>query len=194
MLQHLPSSVGHALRGVRPGLEKIVLHSEDARTTGPALQVTSAAFTDGEAMPARFTADGAKLSPPIQWSGAPANTRSVVVLIEGADSPTPQPLVHAIMWNLAGQDGALAEGAMDAVPHISKRSDLGRNSSLQHGYLPPDPPPGHGPHRYAIQVFALDRDPDIDGAPGRHKLHEVLRGHVLASGLLVGTYERVSAS
>jgi phosphatidylethanolamine-binding protein (PEBP) family uncharacterized protein len=68
--------------------------------------------------------------------------------------------------------------------------DIGRNSYLQHAYLPPDPPPGHGAHHYAFQVFALDRAPERVEAPGRGRLLELLRGHTLASGLLIGTYQR----
>ena len=194
MLEHLPAGVGRAMRGIRPGLERIVLHSGQARAPAPGLRVTSSAFAGGESIPERFTADGDQLSPPIEWSGVPAEARSVVVLVEDADSPTPQPLVHAIVWNLPGHDGGLAEGAMDGTPYSARGADIGRNSYLQHAYLPPDPPPGHGPHRYAIQVFALDRERDIEGGPGRRRLFAVLRGHVLASGLLVGTYERAPSS
>lgn len=194
MLEHLPAGVGRALRGIRPGLERIVFCSEEARAPGRGLCVTSNAFADGDPMPHRFTADGDQLSPPIAWSGVPVDARSVVVLVEDADSPTPQPLVHAIVWNLPGRDGSLAEGAMDGTPYSARGADIGRNSYLQHAYLPPDPPPGHGPHRYAIQVFALERERDIEGGPGRRRLFAVLRGHVLASGLLVGTYERAPPS
>ena len=67
---------------------------------------------------------------------------------------------------------------------------MGRNSMLQRGYLPPDPPRGHGEHRYAFQLFALDVDSD-DSTLGRSSLLELLRGHVLAKGCLTGTYARL---
>ena len=67
---------------------------------------------------------------------------------------------------------------------------MGRNSYLRPSWLPPDPPPGHGPHRYAFEVFALDTAPDVFGAPGRSHIFEIMRGHVLAKGCLIGTYER----
>lgn len=191
MLEHLPASVGHALRGVRPGVEKIVLHDSDIGPT-MSLSVLSRAFADGASLPMRYTADGDGLSPPIQWYDVPAATRSVAVVVEDADSPTPRPLVHAIVWNLPGEDGVLGEGVLNAMEAIGS-VDLGRNSHLQHAYLPPDPPPGHGPHRYAFQVFALDCAPAHREAPGRSKLLDVLRGHVLASGLLIGIYERSHA-
>ncbi|MBS7457963.1 YbhB/YbcL family Raf kinase inhibitor-like protein [Coralloluteibacterium stylophorae] len=190
MLEKLPEALGHALREVRPGLDRLVIHGDALGEGVRPLLVTSLAIDDGRPMPLRFTADGDGRSPPVQWNGVPDGAASVVVLIEDADSPTPQPLVHAIAWNLPGADGMLDEGALDAARDDAP--ELGRNSYLRHAYLPPDPPPGHGAHRYAIQVFALDHVPDDPGA-GRGALVEALRGHVLACGLLIGTHEREDA-
>src|SRR5512133_930052 len=188
MLERLPARVGHALRSVRPGLDKILFH-DPALRSGHTLVVHSRAFADDATLPLRYTADGEGLSPPIQWHEVPEATRSVAVVIEDADSPTPRPLVHGIVWNLPGEDGVLGEGVLNAMATTGS-GDLGRNSYLQHAYLAPDPPPGHGPHRYAFQVFALDCAPGRGEAPGRGKLLELLRGHTLASGLLIGTYQR----
>jgi hypothetical protein len=53
-----------------------------------------------------------------------------------------------------------------------------------------DPPIGHGEHRYALQLFALDADtPDLPTKPGRPGLMEAIP-HVLAAGLLVGAHSR----
>ena len=188
MLQRLPANVGHVLRNLRPGLDKIV--ANDPMVASPrTFPVHSRAFVDGASLPLRYTADGEGLSPPIQWHNVPAATRSMAIVIEDADSPTPRPLVHAIVWNLPGEDGVLGEGVLNAM-QATGSADLGRNSLLQHAYLPPDPPPGHGPHRYAFQVFALASVPERGVAPGRGGLLDMLRDHVLASGLLIGTYER----
>ena len=188
MLAHLPASVGHALRGVRPGLDKI-LHNADALSGVPSLPVHSRAFLDGAALPLRYTADGEGLSPPIQWYDVPDGARSVALIVEDADSPTPRPLVHAIVWNLPGEDGVLGEGVLNAMAATGS-TDIGRNAYLQHAYLPADPPPGHGPHRYAFQVFALDRAPVRGETPDRGKLLDLLRDHAVGRGLLVATYQR----
>jgi Raf kinase inhibitor-like YbhB/YbcL family protein len=157
------------------------------------LPLHSRSFADGGPLPLRYTADGEGLSPPIQWFDVPPGARSIAMVIEDADSPTPRPLVHGIVWNLPGEDGVLGEGVLNAMATTGS-PDLGRNSYLQHAYLPPDPPPGHGPHRYAFQVFALDCAPPRGEAPGRGRLLELLRAHGIAKGLLVGTYQRDSAS
>ena len=185
MLEKIPAAVGQALSGLKAGLEKTVFHADfaDAPET---IALTSPAFADGAGMPVRFTADGDGTSPPLAWSGLPAGTASVAILAEDAGSPTPQPLVHLIVWNLAPDVSDLAEGAASA----NARVDLGKNSFLKDGWLPPDPPTGHGPHRYLFQVYALDRLLDLPASPGRGALVDAMRGHVLAKGSLAGTYER----
>jgi Raf kinase inhibitor-like YbhB/YbcL family protein len=193
MLQNLPDFVGHALRDQRAGLDKTVYQRVPLRSGMASIRVTSLAFVDHAPIPALYTADGDGISPPLQWSGLPPGTRSVVVIVEDADSPTPQPLVHAIAVGLSPDDTFLREGALDdekEAPSKSPQARLGRNSYLQSGWLPPDPPPGHGVHRYLFQVFALDNVAALPETPGRDALMDALQTHAIASGCMVGTYER----
>ena len=190
MLEKLPEAIGHALRGQRAGLEKIAFNQIDLRQGQAALDLKSLAFNDHAPMPARFTADGAGVSPPLQWSGVPATATGLVLIVEDADAPTPHPLVHAIVVELAAADGALPEGALDRPGHEGSGLKTGRNSFLQARWLPPDPPPGHGLHRYAFQLFAVVGAPAFSAAPGRDEVIDALREHAVASGLLIGTYER----
>jgi len=198
MLENLPDFVGHALRDQRAGLDQIAFNRLPLRAGQGAIAVTSLAFVDHGPLPKLYTADGEGVSPPLQWSGVPESATSIVLIVEDADSPTPHPLVHAIAVGLSPQDGALMQGALGDDADAPDDARLGRNSYLQHGWLPPDPPPGHGRHRYAFQVFALAGDAVLPETPGRDALMEALQAHAIASGLLVGTYERhdttVSAS
>jgi len=198
MLQNLPDFVGHALRDQRAGLDKTVYQRVPLRGGMASIRVTSLAFVDHGPIPEIYTADGEGISPPLQWSGLPAGTRSVVVIVEDADSPTPQPLVHAIAVGLAPDDTFLREGALDdekdAQVNATPHARLGRNSYLQTGWLPPDPPPGHGPHRYAFQVFALAGNAPLPDSPGRDAVLDLLASRAIASGLLIGTYERHDTS
>nr|HET7860634.1 YbhB/YbcL family Raf kinase inhibitor-like protein [Caldimonas sp.] len=193
MLEKLPDTIGHALRGQRAGLDKIAFQAIDLRAGMAQIAVTSLAFVDHAPIPERYTADGAGVSPPLQWSGVPDGAQSLVVIVEDADAPTPQPLVHAIAVDLAGEDGALGEGALPSSNHEGNGVRTGRNSMLQAAWLPPDPPPGHGVHRYAFQVFALAGG-EFDGTPGRDAVLDAIREHGLASGCLIGTYERPDGS
>jgi Raf kinase inhibitor-like YbhB/YbcL family protein len=190
MLEKLPHAVGHALQGLGPGLEGTVFYGGDVAAAPATIDVRSDAFLDGAAMPSRYTEDGEGVSPPLAWSGVPPGTAAIVLLVEDADSPTPAPLVHTIAWDLPGADGALPEAGLKSKGAAGDAHALGKNSFLGAAYLPPDPPAGHGPHRYVFQVYALARPLELAGTPGRGALLYAMRGHVLAKGALIGTYER----
>ncbi len=78
----------------------------------------------------------------------------------------------------------LARACLFQVPRA------GPNSYLQRAWLPPDPPPGHGEHRYVFQVFALMPGPSFPSPPGRREFIEVILNRAVAVGCLIGTYER----
>lgn len=190
MLEKLPEAVGHALRHQRAGLEKIAFHQLDLRNGMAQIEVRSLAFADHGPIPEQYTADGEAVSPPLNWMGVPENAQSVVLIVEDADAPTPNPLVHAIVVDLLPSRTELAEGALKSADHEGAGLSIGKNSYLQQAWLPPDPPPGHGQHRYAFQVFALAAGPPFTDGPGRDEVLTALRDRALASGCLIGTYER----
>jgi Raf kinase inhibitor-like YbhB/YbcL family protein len=193
MLENLPDAIGHALRNQRAGLDHIVFNNAGLRAGMAAITVSSLAFADHAPIPARYTADGEGLSPPLAWQGVPANAVALVLIVEDADAPTPRPLVHAIVVDLPLHDGQLPEGALTSPDHEGQHMHEGRNSFLRSGWLPPDPPPGHGPHRYAFQVFALGAvgvGEAFGETPGRDALMYAVRERAIASGCLIGTYER----
>src|SRR3569623_367278 len=109
--------------------------------------------------------------------------------------PAPRPLVHAIVAGISPETRQFAEGTI--VPDGAGdpvRGDVGRNSYFVEGWLPPDPPSGHGEHDYAFQLFALSDELDLDANPGRGALVAAMAGKVIGLGLLIGTYSRGEAS
>ena len=196
MLENLPDALGHALRNQRAGLDKIAFQRVPLRNGQGAIEVRSLAFIDHAPMPQIYTADGEGLSPPLHWSGVPAAAKSIVLIVEDADAPTPNPLVHAIAVGLPPTDTSLPEGALDGDGPKDEAPTLrpGRNSFLQSGWLPPDPPPAHGVHRYVFQIFALGETDPWSDTPGRDEVMRQLDQHALASGCLIGTYERNDTS
>jgi Raf kinase inhibitor-like YbhB/YbcL family protein len=189
MLEKLPTGVGRVLQKARAGADELAIADTELTGVNAVIQVTSEAFAYGETLPQDCTSDGKGISPPLQWSGVPTDAEAVVLIMEDADSPTRRPLVHAIVWDLPGVDGELPAGML-SNPTPAVAESVGRNSYLSASYLPPDPPPGHGPHRYVFQVFALDQPVHFDSRPGRDALLDAIRDHVIAKGLLIGTYER----
>jgi Raf kinase inhibitor-like YbhB/YbcL family protein len=189
MLEKLPESVGLALINQRAGMENVVYNELYRLRQTARIELGSKSFVFNGKLPTRFTADGAGVSPPLHWSDTPAGTASIALIVEDADSPTPHPLVHAIVVGLA-VNGELEEGALDSKDHRGMGLSTGQNSFLRHAWLPPDPPPGHGQHRYVFQVFALPADASFEDAPGRSAFIEFVLQHAIGVGCLIGTYER----
>lgn len=190
MLEKVPTVIGRLLRRAKAGEEELAFHDPAFADVPCSLTVDSPAFVDGGPLPIGCTDDGDKLSPPLAWRGVPAEAEALVLLVEDADSPTPSPLVHVILWDLPGSDGELASGDLDGPTSCGEGHSMGKNSFKRTEYLPPDPPKGHGPHRYCFQLFALDRRLDFDDPPGRRDVIDAMAGRVLAKGCLVGVYER----
>jgi Raf kinase inhibitor-like YbhB/YbcL family protein len=190
VLEHVPHWLGRILSGLRAGSDKLAI-ADDRLGRFDSLRLASPAFADGARMPDRFTADGAGLSPPLFWTGVPEGTERLVLIVEDPDAPAPTPLVHAVVWGLPAEQEELKEGAILADgAGAPDGSDVGRNSLFGEGWLPPDPPTGHGVHHYAFQLFALGPGPDPGENPGRSAAVRAMAGHVLAAGLLTGTYSR----
>ena len=155
---------------------------------GQAFTLTSSAFAAQAAIPARYTCQGDDVSPPLAWSGAPAGTKSVALIVDDPDAPDPAhprptPWVHWVVYNLPAGATALAEAA--ALPAGAHAGSSDRGQSAYHGPCPPI-----GRHRYVFRLFALDATlPDL-GAPTKAALEQAMRGHVLESAELVGTYQK----
>jgi Raf kinase inhibitor-like YbhB/YbcL family protein len=191
MLEKLPDAIGQLLDGQRAGLEKILFNSLDLRNGTARIELSSTAFVDHAPIPPRHTADGEGVSPQLAWRGVPPGTKALALIVEDADSPTPAPLVHAIAVDIDPLRKELLEGELQETDHGRNTAlNLGRNSYLRKAWLPPDPPPGHGVHRYAFQLFALAEGKPFSDAPGRDELATALRERAVASGCLIGTYTR----
>jgi Raf kinase inhibitor-like YbhB/YbcL family protein len=191
MLEHVPHWLGSLFKGVRAGHARLVVADIDLGLTGDAIDLSSPAFANGARLPERFTADGAGVSPPLVWGPLPEGTVSLALIVEDPDAPSLTPLVHAVVWGLPVDEHRLAEGAIagDGAGEADGR-DVGRNSFFAQGWLPPDPPTGHGSHDYVFQLFALSEVPELDANPGRAAIVEAIRGRVLAAGVTTGTYSR----
>jgi len=189
MLEKLPEAIGHALERQRAGMEKILFNAQRPGAELGLIEITSPAFAPNSQLPQRYTADGAGLSPPLRWRNVPTNAVTLALIVEDADSPTPEPLVHGIVVDIDPRELGLVEGIFSGQPEASPEK-LGLNSYLMHGWLPPDPPPGHGVHRYAFQVFALSAGEPLSKSPGRREVAAAVRDRAIAKGCLIGTYQR----
>lgn len=158
------------------------------------LTVTSPAFAAGQPIPQRYTGDGQDVSPPLEWTGLPDQTRQLALVCDDPDAPTPQPWVHWVLYGLSHQAGALAEGIRPAPvlddPPGARQGKNSWSSGRTIGYRGPAPPPGHGTHHYHFKLYALDAELDLPAGIDKATLLSRIEGHILAQGELVGTYER----
>jgi phosphatidylethanolamine-binding protein (PEBP) family uncharacterized protein len=178
--------IGKLLRNVRAGEHKSPF-AGSGFTAPYDITVTSAAFNDGGAMPVSSAGKGVgdNASPQLGWTGVPPATRQLVLIIDDVDVPLPRPLLHTVaVIEPRVQDvgtGALQPG-ISGIRFIP--GDLGHS-----GYAGPRPIPGHGPHRYRFHVLALD-EPIPDHITKAKALLKQMAGHLIARGVLTGTYER----
>jgi hypothetical protein len=153
-----------------------------------ALTLTSPAFSPGGSIPAAYTCEGANRSPPLAWSGMPAGTQSLALIVDDPDAPDPaaprMTWVHWVLYNLPPECAGLAEG----IAVLPAGTLEGTNDWKRTGYGGPCPPIGR--HRYFHKLYALDaRLPDL-GRPDKARLEQAMRGHVLAQAELIGTYQK----
>ena len=159
-----------------------------------AIQLTSAAFGEGEKIPVKYAGDGEDLSPPLSWSGLPEGTKELALICDDPDAPTPEPWVHWVICKLPPDTPGLTEGIATSATLSELGGALqGKNSWPQGvtiGYRGPMPPPGHGMHHYHFHLYALDAKLALAAEATKSQLLAAMKGHVLAEGKLVGTYER----
>ncbi|WP_423224894.1 YbhB/YbcL family Raf kinase inhibitor-like protein [Candidatus Amarolinea aalborgensis] len=145
----------------------------------------TAAFRDEGLIPARFTCDGANVSPALSWRGAPAGVQSFVLIMDDPDAPRGT-WTHWTLFNLPGALGELAEGWRPGASGLSGRNDFGSV-----GYGGPCPPRGHGPHRYFFRLYALAVAAlPLRAGAARPELERSLAGHVIGQAQMMGRYER----
>jgi Raf kinase inhibitor-like YbhB/YbcL family protein len=152
--------------------------------------LSSSDFAHDGAIPKRFTCQGADVSPELQWSGAPEQTRSFALIVDDPDAPDPAApkmvYVHWVLYNLPASLKVLGQAIEeDALPQGTQQ---GLNDWKRTGYGGPCPPIGR--HRYFFKLYALDALlPDL-GCPTKAQLEQAMAGHVLAQAVLMGTYEK----
>lgn len=154
-------------------------------------ELTSPAFTNGGAIPTKYTCEGEDVSPALAWQDLPAGTRSLVLIVDDPDAPDPaapkMTWVHWVLFDLPPGSTGLPEGAGsgEALPEGARS---GRNDWKRAGYGGPCPPIGR--HRYFHKLYALDRKLSLTGQPSKQEVESAMHGHVLATAELIGTYEK----
>ena len=154
------------------------------------MMLTSPAFAHNDGIPAKYTCSGQDTSPPLVWSGMPAATRSLALIVDDPDAPDPaapkMTWVHWVLYNLPPDSTGLKEAI--APKELPAGAREGINDWRRTGYGGPCPPIGR--HRYFHKLYALDTLlPDL-GKPTKAALEKAIQGHILEKAELVGTYQK----
>ncbi len=151
------------------------------------ISISAEAFKDGGNIPAVYTCDGRNISPALTWSGIPAGTKSIALIVDDPDASRGT-FVHWVLFNIPPD----ARGLPEAVPENQTLKDGSRQGNTSYGeagYGGPCPPPGK-PHRYYFKVYALDTKLDLPAGATKADVEKAMDGHILAKGELIGKYGR----
>jgi len=151
------------------------------------LQMSSAAFSSGEAIPKKFTCDGPDVSPQLKWNDPPAKTQSMALIMDDPDAPG-STWVHWVLYDLPANTRELPEGVAKQE-QLSSGARQGRNDFEKTGYGGPCPPPGK-PHRYFFKLYALDNKLNLKSGATKAELERAMKSHVLGQAELIGKYGR----
>jgi Raf kinase inhibitor-like YbhB/YbcL family protein len=152
-----------------------------------AIILTSTSFPPNGVIPREHTGEGGDLSPSLSWTGLPADTVELAVICDDPDAPSAEPWVHWVLCKLPPTPNGIAEGSNGGGIE-------GRNSWDTIGYRGPMPPVNHGVHHYHFTLYALDQPIAAARGIARAELMQRMRGHILATGEVIGTYERKAVS
>ena len=151
------------------------------------LSIKSTAFEANEAIPAAYTCSGDDKSPALTWSGVPAATQTVALIVRDPDAPVGS-YVHWVIYNLPANVTALPAG-LPTTPTLTDGAMQGVSGRGTSGYHGPCPPSGPA-HHYHFRLYALDVKLNLAAGATADEVEQAVKGHVLASADLVGTFAR----
>lgn len=147
------------------------------------LEISTPAFGGDGAIPTRFTVDGKGSSPQLAWANIPEGTAQLVLICHDPDAPLTWGFTHWVVYGISPELGGLPE---DGGAEFTE----GRNELGDIGWTPPAPPPGHGPHHYFFDLYALDAPLRAEAGLTRRQVLDRIDDLIIEQARVIGTYER----
>ena len=111
--------------------------------------------------------------------------------MEDPDALSPKPFLHWMVANIPPTVRQLPASVPKGETLAQINGALqGANNMSTLGYFGPKPPAGDPPHHYHFQIFALDTTLNLPSGFNRQALLKAIRGHVLAKGEVIGTFQK----
>lgn len=148
------------------------------------LKLSSPVVAPGLRLPLAYTCNQKNISPPLQWSGAPPETKSFALFMERRD-PGQEPKIVWTLYGVGAAETALPE-------NVSREAELengwrqGKNDFNNTGYVGPCEP--RGKVNYALRLFALDTVLDLPGNTKPDDLINAMNGHIVDAAELPFIY------
>ncbi len=171
-------------------LRRVIKTSTTSGNTVKNLLLGSPDFKEGGLLPKDFTCDGKGVSPSLSWSEIPADTQSLVLIMDTVPGPLRPGETdignhfYLTIFNIPPTVTSIAAGA-------SNVGILGQNfQGKKLGYTPPCSQ-GPGSKKYTFYLYALNSRLSISAALATEKsLRELMVGKVLATSELNVFYSR----
>ena len=145
------------------------------------MKISSTAFENNSFIPSKYTCEGQEISPPLEFSDIPGNTKSLVLIMDDPDAPM-KTWVHWTIWNI---DAKTTQILQNSCP---KGAVEGITSFGRTGYGGPCPP--SGTHRYFFKLFALDKMLDLSPNSHARDIESTIEGHIIRKAELIGLYKK----
>ena len=142
--------------------------------------MSSSAFENGGIIPPEFTCDGENVSPPLNITNVPKNSKTLSIIMDDPDAPMGT-FTHWIVWNIPPHKTQFTRA--EKFDFIQGRTSFGTEE-----YGGPCPPSGI--HRYFFKIYALDIKLDLKQGSGVKELQDAMSGHIIAESVLIGKYSR----
>ncbi|MFO8081349.1 MAG: YbhB/YbcL family Raf kinase inhibitor-like protein [Armatimonadota bacterium] len=152
--------------------------------------VKSSAFSEGDELPEKYTADGENISPPLTFVDVPHETKELALIMRDPDAPVEGGYTHWLMWDLAQHIPGLP-GEVPATEEVERIGAIqGTNSAGEIGYTGPAPPEGDDPHTYEFTAYALSEKLGLEGGATKDELDAAMEGSIIEEATLTVTYGR----
>lgn len=149
--------------------------------------LSSPSLTEGGTVPTKFTCDGENISPALAWTGVPAGTQEIVLIVDDPDAPSGL-FVHWVIYNIPPTLSGLPQG-IPPTPDVAGIGVQGINGSRRTGYMGPCPPKGLT-HRYFFKVYALKMELNLGPGATSADVERAMKGLILAQGQMIVKYSR----
>ncbi len=160
-----------------------------SRRLSGSFALRSSDVTDGGDLPKAFTGDGDSVSPPLEWSGAPAGTQSYALIMHHTDARG-ENVTYWIVYNIPATVTRLPKNAQGV-------GTLGVSSRGNHaGYSAPHSK-GPGARTYVFTVYALSAPAPLalpTTGVTQEALLDAVKGKLLASADLSTSYTRYTVA